>query len=377
MTEIKKVDAKALGLDEDKAKQIENQFAPATIEQVALTTVYESLLTEEMSPELVKRANVLNKQLRVVRQNIEKIRKTEKRFYLSGGEFVDAWAKMSSTPIVIMENKTKEFANYYVNLKKKEVKRLGDERASILELYGILHVGPETVGAMKAEAWDSYILGIKTTYDTNKENARLIEVLKAKDLKAAEDEAARDAKIKADALIENAKLKALADKREADALALAEAEKIKSDAAIKLIEDAKNAEIKALKDAQDIKDLEAKKAQDIKDAETKRLADIETAKQKVIQDAKDEEIRLAKVVTDKIALELKQKNDADVAEALRVAELAQKELAKGDALKMVDLVNDLLLLKTKYVFKSEKHKKLYSEIGGLIDKITAWVQLKK
>lgn len=95
--------------------------------------------------------------------------------------------------------------------------------------------------------------------------------------------------------------------------------------------------------------------------------------------AAHEEAELARIAAEQKAAEeraekLRLEQDlqaAKDAEAKRIAdEQAAKdaELAKGDAQKVEDLKADLEALRTKYEFKSAKHKKLYGEVGELLNK---------
>lgn len=71
---------------------------------------------------------------------------------------------------------------------------------------------------------------------------------------------------------------------------------------------------------------------------------------------------------ERLAAELKAKEDAEAKRIADEAAAKEAELAKGDAQKVEDLKADLEALCTKYSFKSTKHKKLYSEVGELLNK---------
>lgn len=55
----------------------------------------------------------------------------------------------------------------------------------------------------------------------------------------------------------------------------------------------------------------------------------------------------------------------------------QAELNKGDEEKVKDLISDFEAPKTKYVFKSKKNQKMYSEVISLIDEIIAHIEKMK
>ena len=88
----------------------------------------------------------------------------------------------------------------------------------------------------------------------------------------------------------------------------------------------------------------------------------------------------AKIESDKLAkieAEAKRLNDERIAKEKAEAEAEktkiETELNKGDAEKVKDLIKDFQELKEKYTFKSAKNKKMYSDVGGLIDKTTNFI----
>ena len=77
---------------------------------------------------------------------------------------------------------------------------------------------------------------------------------------------------------------------------------------------------------------------------------------------------------EKLEAELKAKQEEEE-EARKQAELErQKELNKGDADKVKDLLTSLETLKNKYSFDSDKNKKMYQDVGILIDKVITHIK---
>ena len=73
---------------------------------------------------------------------------------------------------------------------------------------------------------------------------------------------------------------------------------------------------------------------------------------------------------------MKAKQDAERKAREEEEARLQAELNKGDADKVNDLIADLEVLKTKYAFKSAKNKKMYAEVGVLLDKIVGHIKSK-
>lgn len=72
---------------------------------------------------------------------------------------------------------------------------------------------------------------------------------------------------------------------------------------------------------------------------------------------------------ERLAAELKAKEDAEAKRIADEAATKEAELAKGDAEKMESLQADIEALKTKYTFKSAKHRNIQKDINLLLDKV--------
>lgn len=79
---------------------------------------------------------------------------------------------------------------------------------------------------------------------------------------------------------------------------------------------------------------------------------------------------------ERIQAELRAREEAERKAAEEEESRLQAELNKGDAAKVKDLIEDILLLKTKYTFKSAKNKKMYSEVSILMDKVVSHIKNK-
>ena len=104
------------------------------------------------------------------------------------------------------------------------------------------------------------------------------------------------------------------------------------------------------------------------------------AREKQIEKERLEREKSARIESDKLAkieAEAKRLNDERIAKEKAEAEAEktkiETELNKGDAEKVKDLIKDFQELKEKYTFKSAKNKKMYSDVGGLIDKTTNFI----
>jgi hypothetical protein len=78
--EVTKVDPKEYGLDIEKASGIEKSFLPKIAEREGYVSVYENILTKEISKEVCNEAKELAKKLVKVRTGIAEIHTVEKLF---------------------------------------------------------------------------------------------------------------------------------------------------------------------------------------------------------------------------------------------------------------------------------------------------------
>ena len=155
-----------------------------------------------------------------------------------------------------------------------------------------------------------------------------------------------------------------------------EAEKIEQAAAFAREQEKIKAENTRLKEENDLKEkqlqqerAEAKAAADKLENQRKIDLEFEKSKQQDIEKAAAKKLADQKAISDNLAAELKAKQDDAERQLKQLQDDAEKELSKGDTEKFADLINDLELLKTKYIFKSKKYNTLYAAIIELINKI--------
>ena len=172
-TELVKIDPKEFGLEESNVATIEQAFAPKIIERDALSVIYESVITKELTPALCKEASDLRKQLVKVRTGIADIHKTQKAFFLAAGRFVDAWKNKETAPVEQMEEKLSEIEKYFENIEKQRITDLEQVRKD--ELSQFTDVFPSGLGYMEQSVYDNYLVGVKLAYEARIEAERKAE----------------------------------------------------------------------------------------------------------------------------------------------------------------------------------------------------------
>lgn len=307
------------GLQDNKAKQIQDQFQPMLDKMVKLEKTFNEILEEEINGDTCVRAKFLRTEYRKVRKGTEAIHKEQKQFYLQAGRYVDGWKNAQLFAGQGKEEKLKEIEQHFENLEKKRIVELQESRS--LELNKFLTpeaIIPDTLGEMHEDVWKNYLAG-------SKENFRL--------------------RIEAEA---QAKAERIAkEKAEAEARA-------KEQARQKEIEE-ENAKLKKEAEEKEKERIKLQAIADKKLEEAQRATEIAEAKARAIKSAQDK----------KEALEAETKAKAEEAEA-----------KKGDSAKVIDLISDIRGIKGKYQFKSKGNKSMAEDVDGLLEKIAKHIENK-
>lgn len=343
--ELVKVNPQEFGLDESQVNGIETAFLPKVQERKALAKVYEVILNSEITPEVVEQARKCKNSLVKLRTGISKIHKTQKAYFLASGRFVDAWKNKETEPILQMEEECENIAKHYENIKMQEIMQLNIERMAKLKEFGILDK-PANLEDMDNDQFDTFLIGAEVQYKKRIEQARIEEETRLAGIKAQEEEKKRIAQ-------ENEKLKAEAIERENAAKLEAEKRAIEESErkAKELAEQKKREQIQRI-------------------ANEKHEAELKAAREKQ-QKIEREELAKRKKLEDELKVKELAEQKAKEDEEKRI----QSELNKGDADKVKDLISDLESLKCKYSFKSDKNKKSYNDVGLLIDKVIAHINI--
>jgi hypothetical protein len=335
MNELVKIDPKEYGLEEKQASEITKGLSTILEERSVLIDSYKETITLEITEENLPAFKSLR--LQIVRNRTQGLKvwhKTNKAYFLAGGNFVQAIYNKEVAENERMESQLMEAEKHFENLEKERVEKLTLERfgACVPYVEDVSLIVPD-LGTMPQSLWDNYLIGLKSSYE-----ARIAAEKKAEEerIAAAKAEEARQKAIEE----ENARLKA-----EAEAAAKKQEEE--------RLERERLAKIEADKLAKE---------------EAKRKA--EADKKQREYEAKIEAERKEK---ERIQKELEAKAEAERLAIEKAKKAEQAELNKGDAAKVKDLIADLEALKTKYSFKSEKNKKMYNNVSDLLDKVINYI----
>jgi len=337
-TEIAKINPAEFGLQEAQVKTIEEAFMPKIIERDGLMQVYETLITEEITPELCVRAKALRLKFVKVRTGIADIHRTQKAFYLAAGRYVDAWKNKETTPVEQVEETLEGIEKYWENIEKERKAKLRAERVTELQKYEV-DGSLIMLGEMTDDVWDNYLAGIKLQYENRKAAERKAEEDR---LAAIEAEKKRQEEIR----LENERLKAEREEMERNQ----EAERKKQAAVIAAAE-------KKRKEAEAAMLEQAKK--DRERIETERQA----------KEKAEAELRQKREAEARAQKEAEERAIAE--EKARIAE-AKKQAAAPDKDKLLKLAEEIKSLPLPEL-KTLEAKEIITSVRGLLYKINLYI----
>lgn len=327
-SEIQKVITESKVTDMTKAEKLASGYAPFLMEISEQMQKFKKL--EKGKAEDVETAKRIRLDLGKICSRAEERKKADKGMLLIETRLIDNLFGLVNNSARLTQAEAKEIEKYFENIEKEKIAKLQEERASEMGKYqDELDYIPDNLGSMPENIWANYLVGVKHSYEVQKEAEVKAEKERIEKEKA---EIAEQKRIKA----ENIKLQKEAEERER----LAKIEKEKRDKI----------------EAERIKKEDAEKL--AREKETKRL-----------QDAANTILKKEREEREKIQAELEVKKlEEERVKSERLANL-EAELNKGDSDKVKDLISDLNSLKTKYSFKSVKNKKVYKDVALLIDKV--------
>ena len=355
-------------LEKTTAENLLENFSPFLQKIREDNEQYISILTkykaEDITPELIKEAELIRRKISKTRIEAEKHRRKIKENSLLLGKAIDGVGNIIKLEAVEKEAKLKEIENHYLLLEAKKKDDLEQKRKDLLAEYIDDFTGLD-LRNMLEDVFNSF-LAMK---QKQKEEIELAE-------KQARKEAKDRLKVEAEAKLE--------EERKARALALKKEEEYKAE---KLAREKLEEELEKERRAKAEAGLKAKKQLELQEqAKAKAKAKIEAeqkARELAEQKVKDLEEKQARLQEEARAEEKARRARAEAKakaekqlilkqkETLKKQEEAkrQAELNKTDHQKVMDLMQDLEKIKFKYSFSSRDNQRMYAGIQSNIDEL--------
>ena len=192
------VDASQYNLNANQAQIVKAAFDPMLQKMVDLEEEFNILTAKPVTPELIKEAHTLLQKYVKVRTGTAAIHAEQKKFYLQAGRFIDGWKNAQLMAGQGKEAKLQEIKDYYINIEKEKIRKLGEERASLLTEADPEATVPSSLGVMPEDEWSIYLTGVQETVRRRKEAQLQAERDRIAAEKKAEKEAAAAKKKAAD-----------------------------------------------------------------------------------------------------------------------------------------------------------------------------------
>lgn len=348
------------GIEVSKSQQIKAIFEPMANMLSQFEASYDTLIgiTEEtgVTEEIIKQAKRLRLDIGQVRIKTEKLRIAQKQEYLIAGKAIDGVSNILKWAVTDKENKLKEIENYFIVKEQERLKKLQVSRANQISLY-LEDAQTRRLSDMEDDVWEAYFNSKKKEYEDRLEAEKQAKL--EKELRDIQEALRWE---RADII------KPYYNFFNDENIDLG---KITNDEFEIILHNLKTKKSEYDKEQSKTKEENERLKKEIARKEKERKVEKEKneVKLKNERDANKLIVKAEKVKQDRLEEELKTKEDAELKEKQDKEIAIQAELNKDDSDKIKDLMNDLVLLKTKYSFKSDGNKVLHSRVNCLIDSI--------
>ena len=332
---------------------------------------YQNLITQSqkgMTKEISDKAKRIRLDIAKIRIQTGKIKDKQKEYIKLEDKAIMGVHNILIWAVKEKEDNLKKIEDYFEIKEKERLDKLQKERVEELSKY-VENAEEIILSDMDVDVWEAFLQVKINKYnqkiEAEKEAERIAEEKRQKEIQEKQRIEAENKRLKAEAEEREKQIaieKAKQEKIEAERKAKEEAEKNERER-LQKIEDQKRLKIEAERKAREQEEKAIREEKERKEREAFEL------KLKAEREESERLQNIEKEKREKAEAELKAKQEAEEKAKKEAEEKIQSELNKGDAEKVKDLLSDLESLKTKYSFKSEKNKKMYSDVLILIDKV--------
>lgn len=172
------------GFTEEQVATLNNAFLePLKIAQ-ELESNYLKIANAPITPSVCNEADELRKKYVKIRTATDKLHKSEKQYYLQAGRYVDDLKKEVLSVVSERENKLKDVAEYFENIRKAEIAKLEEERTGLLLPY--TQDIPKGVGEMTQDLFETILEGAKVKHAQEQERIEQERIKKEEEAKELE-----------------------------------------------------------------------------------------------------------------------------------------------------------------------------------------------
>lgn len=364
--ELIKIDTPELnGLEKSKAQKIKETFEPMAVMLSEFETSFNEILNEskkEITNEVTQKAKRLRIDIGSVRIETGKLKDKQKEYIKLEDKAIMGVHNLLVWAVKEKEDKLKDIENFFEIQEQKRLKELQKERVEKISPY-LEDAHERQLSSMEDDVWNAYFQSKKKEHEDRIEAERKAELERIEVEKRKQKHIQREYKVRDygsffdwDSSHEETsdedfqKLIDQAEKKKSEYYA--QQEKIR-------------VENERLKKEAEKRAKEEKERREKEEAERKARE----AKQRKEKEEYDAKLKAEREEKEKLEREAKQREEEHKTKEEAERKAKEEELKKGDSDKVKDLVKDLENLKSKYSFKSDNYKKLYSDTGILLDKV--------
>lgn len=174
-------------IDKKSALELTKDLTQVIKERSVLEAQYAEAVKTEITPENIEVFRKLRLKIRDNRtKGIEPWHRTNKDYFLRGGQFIDAIKRMQVAINERMEDNLKEMEDHFVNLEKERISELHESRVAILNEYDY-DTSSGQFGELSEDLFQAMVNLAKDQQEKRKEEERLLEEKrKEEERKAAE-----------------------------------------------------------------------------------------------------------------------------------------------------------------------------------------------
>lgn len=169
------ISAKEFGVEESKAKQIEDVFVPMVKMLKSFEAQYDEIIKNEViTKEVCAKAKRLRLDISKVRIEADKVRKSEKEVYLRMGNAIQGVYNILLSATKDKEENLEGIENHFEIMERNRINELQEKREKELFKFEADYI-PRDLGTMQDDVWVNYLKGVKLSYEAMIEAEKKVE----------------------------------------------------------------------------------------------------------------------------------------------------------------------------------------------------------
>jgi len=163
LAEVIKAEVVETGLQETKAKQIQDLYLPMIETLNELEDEFNGIVSQPVTLSLTKAAKDLRLRIKKIRTSANNARKAAKEEYIIAGRAIQGAYNTVEFAVKSKETKLEEIEKHFELMEKKRLEDLQDSRAKQLDKFKVNPI-PDGLAYMSDDVFASFLSGAETTF---------------------------------------------------------------------------------------------------------------------------------------------------------------------------------------------------------------------